>query len=149
MKKPASIEKKFLARSKADPFTKGNNALRVCVAPILAGMADEGWKTTIGRSIAEMLEKDSPEQLAKVFAEIVKMKKRIESEHIERSTFATAAFFRFENEHGKKPSKLELKRFIIENPKVYPGFPADEADSEWTRIWKNADMNHAAWFPLA
>jgi hypothetical protein len=145
-KKP-SFKKALVARSKADPFRRADYKALCVFAPLLAGVMDDKRKAAVGWTMAETLEKSTAAQLEVLFAVIVKMKKNIEDEHIQRSTYAVAAFFRFKSEHGHSPSKLELKRFIIENPKVYPGFPLDESNSEWTRIWKNADMNHSQWFP--
>jgi hypothetical protein len=141
-KKRASFKRILIARSKADPFRKADYGALVVFAPILAGMADDGWKACIGKGIAEIMAENNADQLKIFFDAIVEMKRNIESDVNERSNHAVAAYFRFQKEHERNPSKLDLKKFIVENPKVYPGFPKDIANTEWTRIWKNADMNH-------
>ena len=145
--KKTSHGKVMVARAKADPFKRADYTLLCVFAPLLAGVVDDKWKAVVGNIMAGAMEDNSADKLEILFAAIVKLKRNIEDDRVHRSAYAVAAYFRFKKEHEHRPSKLELKRFIIENPKIYPGFPLDEADTEWTRIWKHADMNRYQWFP--
>lgn len=115
---------------------KGLESAAMLVGPVMAGVADQGWKDAIGRSLMEGLEAASADELEAWFAAIVRVKRNIEDEVNHRSARAVLAFHRYQDEHGRRPSRKELKGYILENPKVFGGdFPPADEDQLWTPIF--------------
>jgi hypothetical protein len=70
-----------------------------------------------------------------VFKRIVDMKREFESGAHHRNSRLVDAFFDYGDETGREPSKRELREYVCARPEKYPGFPDQDALSEWTPIY--------------
>jgi hypothetical protein len=105
--------------------------------PIMAGVADDEWKLTIGKSFIEGMQHSNADQMEEFFAELVKVKRAIEAPQQHRSTRGVIAFYRFAGERGKRPTKAEWRDYILENPKVFGAdFPPKNEPQAWTPLYK-------------
>jgi hypothetical protein len=70
-----------------------------------------------------------------VFKRIVEMKREFESGAHHRNSRLVDACFDYRDETGREPSKKELREYVCARPERYPGFPDEDALSEWTPIY--------------
>ena len=56
------------------------------------------------------------------------------------ATFASSAYDRFIKEWGRKPTKTDLKRFILARPNIYKQAPAGGNRKAWAALWEQSGL---------
>jgi hypothetical protein len=125
--------------ARVDPFNE--EPLACIFGPVLLGRATAAEKKFVGELCAEVLA-TAPEKAPAFFARVAKMAANIEQPH--RNAYALYGYARFIAETGKEPSKRELREYLLENPKVFPGMPAGDGSDKkgWDRLWKDSGLSN-------
>jgi hypothetical protein len=127
-------------RARVDQFNE--EPLAGCFAPLILNRATDAERAFAADLMATALEECTPEQWTAFALRLARLKANAEQPH--RNAYAYWGYARFIEENGREPSKPELKAYLLENPKVFPGMPAADAKSQWTDLWRDCRLSKLA-----
>jgi hypothetical protein len=106
---------------------------------VITGVASEIDRQQAAKEYLENLEKMTPEEMRDFFNLILAYKAQFANLR-SRVFYAVKAAYDYESMTGRKPSKPQLKAFILANRDKYTDAPSAEDGKGWTDLWKNSGL---------
>ena len=129
-----------LKRLRIDPMGK-HEELSLFMAPVLVRIdgEDDLVRNECREWLANVIASKTADDAETMFKGIAELKRELEIDpHKNFSAFL--AYHHFIESTRREPSRRELKKFILENPKQYRGMPQTKDSEGWDRLWNDCGL---------
>jgi len=129
-----------LKRLRIDPMGKHEN-LSLFMAPLLLRVEgeDETGRNQCREWLANVITGKTADEAAILFQGIVALKQELEKTP-HKNFCAYLAYHHFIEAVRREPSRRELKKWIQDNSKHYPGIPKSGNSETWDRLWNDCGL---------
>jgi hypothetical protein len=100
---------------------------------------DDVFRSSLGNTMVEILEKCTADETEVLFKRIVTLKRNAEQPP-HRNCYAFAAYNNFIFETGIEPTKRQLRKYMIARLEEYRDQPEPGNPKGWTRLWKDSGL---------